>query len=78
MNQDQINSLVRTALKVIAGAILAHGGSQMLAGAINTPDVAELVTGIIIAGLSAWASHATHAEPSSSTTTQQQSQTTKP
>lgn len=57
MNQDQIDSLVRTALKIVAGAVIAHGGSQVLAGAINTPDVAELVTGIIMAILSAYASH---------------------
>ena len=58
MNQDQINSLVRSALKIVAAMLVTHGLTQA-AAIINTEDVAGLVVGVI--GL--LASHYTHATP---------------
>ena len=55
MNQDQINSIVRTALK-IAGAILVKHGLSDYATIINTPDVAGLI--VLLVGL--WLSHQNH------------------
>jgi hypothetical protein len=42
MNQDQINSLVRTALKIIGALLIKHGLSDY-AAILNTPDVCGAV-----------------------------------
>jgi hypothetical protein len=60
MNQDQINSLTRTGLKIIGGILAAHGGQQM-ATLINTPDVVQFVSGLVVTGIAIYASHTTHA-----------------
>jgi hypothetical protein len=55
MNQDQIDSLVRTALKICGAVLIKHGLSDY-AAILNTPDVVGL--GVMAAGL--WLSHQTH------------------
>ena len=57
MNKDQINSLVRSILKIV-GAILAAHGATKYAAFINTEDVA----GVIITLVGMWLSHQTHAD----------------
>jgi hypothetical protein len=74
MNQDQIDSLVRTFAKIIGGILIAHGAQQM-ATAINAPDVIEAVGGLITAGISMYASHKSNAAP---TTPAAQPQPQKP
>ena len=56
MNTDQIASLVRSGMKIIAGLLAAHGLADA-AGIVNTPDVISAV--LLIVSL-AW-SHFTHA-----------------
>ena len=58
MNSDQIASLVRSGLKIIAGLLAAHG-MQDTAGLLNTPDVTAAV--LLVVSL-AW-SHFTHTSP---------------
>ena len=55
MNQDQINSLVRTVLK-IAGTALAARGLTSTAQWVNSEDVFGLI--VLLVGL--WESHQTH------------------
>src|SRR5580698_4468939 len=59
MNQDQINALIRSVLK-IAGAVLAAHGLARDAAWLNTEDVA----GVIVALVALWQSHQTHTAPS--------------
>jgi hypothetical protein len=66
MNQDQLDSLVRTALKMIGGILIAHG-AQQAATAINTPDAVEFVAGLVAAGISVYASHKSNAPASNPT-----------
>jgi hypothetical protein len=56
MNTDQINSLIRSALKVVGAALMAHGLTNT-ATIINSPDVLGLL--LTLAGL--LASHWQHA-----------------
>ena len=60
MNADQVNSLIRTGLKVVAGIMAAHG-LQDSAGYLNTPDV---VAAICLAVSMLW-SHFAHKPPPS-------------
>jgi len=60
MNQDQIDSLVRTCLKMVGGILVAHGAQQM-ATTVTSPAVIEAVIGIVTAGLSIYASHKSNA-----------------
>jgi hypothetical protein len=60
MNSDQLNSLVRTALK-IAGALCLQHGLTGAADLLNSPDIIGAV--LLIAGL-VW-SHYSHAAPKS-------------
>ena len=55
MNQDQINSLIRSALKVVGG-VLAARGLMASSNLVNTEDMAGLLIGLI--GL--WESHQFH------------------
>jgi hypothetical protein len=55
MNQDQINSLIRSLLK-IAGSVLVARGLTVYANIVNTEDVAGLLVGVV--GL--WQSHEHH------------------
>jgi hypothetical protein len=57
MNQDQINSLIRSLLK-IAGSVLVARGLTVYANIVNTEDVAGLLVGVV--GL--WQSHEHHGE----------------
>ena len=62
MNLDQLNSLIRTVLKVIGSALMTHGLTNY-ATFINSPDVIGLV--LLVGGM-IW-SHYTHASsPTSS------------
>jgi len=48
MNQDQINSLVRTVIKIVGSALVTHGMTQA-ASILNTEDVIGAV--VIIVGV---------------------------
>lgn len=61
MNQDQINSIVRKLLAMVASILGAHGLTAM-ATTVNSSDTTELVVGVIMAGASFYASHKTHAD----------------
>jgi hypothetical protein len=58
MNLDQINSLVRSVLK-IAGAILVAHGACKVAAIVNTEDVA----GVAVSLVGLWLSHQLHGSP---------------
>jgi hypothetical protein len=58
MNQDQIQSLVRSVLKVVGAILVTHGASKA-AAIVNTEDVA----GIIVAPVGFYMSHKQHADP---------------
>jgi hypothetical protein len=60
MNNDQINSLVRSLLKILGSLLIAHGYSTY-ANIINTPDV----IGFIIALAAFISSHFAHSTPAS-------------
>jgi hypothetical protein len=62
MNQDQIDSIIRSLAKIIGGILVAHGATQM-ATVINAPDVIEAIGGVVTAGLSMYASHTSNATP---------------
>jgi len=62
MNDDQINSLIRSILKLGSGYLTVHGASQ-LAVAINTPAVATSLTGILLAFIAMYGSHRNNATP---------------
>jgi hypothetical protein len=68
MNQDQLDSLVRTILKMLSAILIAHGAQQM-ATIISTPDVIEAVIGVVTAGVSIYASHTSNAPASSTSAT---------
>ena len=55
MNQEQVDSLIRTVLKV-AGSVLMARGLSDYANIVNTEDVAGLLVGLV--GI--WLSHQTH------------------
>jgi hypothetical protein len=61
MNQEQINSLARSIMKILAGLLAAHG-LQNEATLLNTPDVISAVLLIISLAWSHFA-HATPADP---------------
>ena len=58
MNQEQINSLVRTVLKIAGTALAAHGMTTS-ANLVNSEDV--FGAAVLLVGL--WQSHQTHADP---------------
>ena len=60
MTQDQIDSLTRSVCKLAGGILAAHGATSM-AVAVNAPDTIEAISGIVMAAVSLWASHTTHA-----------------
>ncbi len=55
MNQDQVNSLIRTVLKIAGSVLMTHGLTQY-ATLVNSPDVCGLA--VLLVGL--WLSHQTH------------------
>ena len=59
MNNDQLNSLVRSAMKFIGGFLIAHGvkDASSIATAINLPDV----IGFLVMGAGLLWSHIQHA-----------------
>ncbi len=61
INSDQLNSLIRTALKVLGSVLLTHGLTSA-ANIINSPDVIGAV--LLIAGIIA--SHLNHSSPPAS------------
>ena len=56
MNQDQIDSLVRSLLKVVGGILAAHGLTAT-AGIVNSTNVTELISGIVVTLIGFYASH---------------------
>ena len=60
MNQDQIDSLVRSLLKVVGGILAAHG-AVAVAGTLNSMNTIELVSGIVTTLIGFYASHTTNA-----------------
>lgn len=64
MNNDQIMSLVRSLLKLIGGALLAHGATKA-AGWVNGEDA----VGLILALIGFITSHVTHKDDSTTTPT---------
>jgi hypothetical protein len=60
--QDQIDSLVRTAAKVAGGILTAHGFTAA-ATTLNSTNVVEALTGVVMAMLAIWASHKSNASP---------------
>jgi hypothetical protein len=61
MNSDQLNSLIRTALKVIGGILLSHDLTNA-AGVVNSPD---FIGGVFLIVGVLW-SHFSHATPPTS------------
>lgn len=59
MNNDQLNSLVRSGLKVV-GAVLAAHGAQQWATIVTAPAVVEAVSGLVMTGIGIYLSHQTH------------------
>lgn len=60
MNQDQIDSIIRKALAMLASVLGAHGLTAM-ATTVNSTDTAELVSSVVLAGLAFYASHKSNA-----------------
>ena len=58
MNSEQINSLIRTGLKFLAGLLAAHGLTNA-AGIINAPDI----TALIMLAVTTILSHFSHTTP---------------
>lgn len=54
MNNSQLQSIIRTALKIVSGLLLAHGLNQT-ASVLNTPDVIGALTLILSLLWSHWA-----------------------
>jgi len=63
MNQDQIDSLVRSVVKIAGGILTAHGLTAS-ATIVNSQNVIELITGIVMAVIGFYASHTTHSTDS--------------
>lgn len=64
MNQDQIDSLIRTLLKYGGGFLSAHGAVG-LASAINNnaSSIAQIAAGVIVAAIAQYGSHTSNATP---------------
>jgi hypothetical protein len=66
MNQDQLDSAVRTAVKIIGPLLIAHG-LQSVATVLNTESVidaiAEGIGGLAATVLACWSSHRSNASP---------------
>ena len=62
MNQDQIDSIVRSGLKMVGGVLLTHGYMNAAAEKVFTSNsTVEAVAGLILAGLGIYASHKSNA-----------------
>ena len=61
MNQDQINSLTRSLLKMISGAMAAHGLVQASI-TLNRGDVIELIVSTIVGVVAIYGSHKNNAD----------------
>lgn len=62
MNQDQIDSIVRKVLAVAGGLVAAHG-FPAAGTALNTPDVVQLVAGVVMLIVPFISSHMSNATP---------------
>lgn len=63
MNSDQINSALRTLLKIAGGALLANGGVSLFhTGVTMSPELWEAISGLVLAGVGSWLSHQNHVE----------------
>lgn len=67
MNQDQIDSLVRTVCKMAGGILAAHGLANA-ATVVNSTNVVEAITGVVVAVIGIAASHTTNATTVSTST----------
>ena len=62
MNADQVNSIVRSLLKIIGGALIAHGANADIVNSVATSaDLIQIISGAVIAGGAALWSHFSHA-----------------
>lgn len=62
MNQDQVDSIVRKVLAVAGGLVAAHG-FPTAGTALNTPDVVQLVAGVVMLVVPFISSHMSNATP---------------
>lgn len=62
MNQDQVDSIVRKVLAVAGGLVAAHG-FPAAGTALNTPDVLQLVAGVVMLVVPFISSHMSNATP---------------
>lgn len=60
MNQDQLDSLIRSVVKVIAPLLVAHGMSS-LATTLTLNSTVETIGGVVATVLAFWASHKSNA-----------------
>lgn len=71
MNQDQVNSLVRSGLKVVGGILIAHGATNA-AAVLSTGPVIEAICGVVTAIIGIVWSHWNHkADPAPTAVTPQ-------
>ena len=68
MNQDQIDSVVRSLVKVAGGILTAHGLTAT-AAIVNSQNVIELLVGIVMAVAGFYASHTSNSVPPVGTVT---------
>lgn len=62
MNQDQIDSLIRSVVKVISPLLVAHGMTS-LATTLSLQSSVETIGGVVALVLAFWASHKSNAAP---------------
>jgi propanediol dehydratase small subunit len=67
MNQDQIDSIVRKVLAIVGGILATHGATAASA-TLNSASVEELVTGLVMCGVTFYASHKSNATQPVNTT----------
>jgi hypothetical protein len=67
MNQDQVDSLVRSLAKIAGGILTAHGLTDV-ATTVTSASVEELITGILMAVIGFYASHKSNATQPVNTT----------
>ena len=67
MNQDHIDSLVRSLAKVAGGILTAHG-AVAAATILNSSNILELISGIVMSVIAFYASHTTNASQPVNTT----------
>jgi len=62
MNQDQIDSIVRKVLAIVGGILATHGATAASA-TVTSASVEELIVGLVMCGVTFYASHTSNATP---------------